>query len=350
MILYLLTLSLPFLSLDQKIGQLLIVGFREEEQVVKQIESGEVGGVILYDWDKESNQLGRNISSKEQVKELNHRLQGKATIPLFIAIDQEGGFVNRLKGEYGFPETPSQKTLGLENNLAATHSQGVVTGNTLREVGINLNFAPVVDLESTPASFISKRERAFSADPTAVSQQALELIQGHHEAHVLTTLKHFPGHGSAIGDTHEGFVDTTKSWHVSELEPFAYLIRLNEADLIMTAHIFNSDLDSHLPATLSPNVINKLLRQKLHYEGVVITDDLQMNAIRLFYPLKTIVKLAFLAGNDILLFSNQEAFDPDIAPKVISIVKELIAEGELSESRIDESLARVQALKSRLHP
>src|SRR5690606_10098573 len=164
---------------------------------------------------------------------------------------------------------------------------------TLAEAGINLNLAPVVDVNVNPDNpVIGQLERSFSGDPDVVTEQAKAFIEAHHEHGVLCTLKHFPGHGSSEADSHLGFVDVTNLWSRQELEPFRNLIDAGLADAIMTAHIFNANWDSEHPATLSRAVITGILREELGYDGVVITDDMQMGAIRDFYGFEAAVVMS----------------------------------------------------------
>jgi beta-N-acetylhexosaminidase len=164
---------------------------------------------------------------------------------------------------------------------------------------------------------------------------------------VLTAAKHFPGHGSSTADSHLGFTDVTETWTEAELLPFAELIRAGRADMVMTAHVFNARLDTKYPATLSRAVITGLLRKRLGFAGVVVTDDLQMRAVASRYGLKEALGLAVNAGADILLIGNNLEHDPDIAPKAVDLLMELVTEGVVSPERIRQSAARVQALKAR---
>lgn len=346
-----LQLSAEDVAIEKKIGQMILVGFRgyeikDSDWIAQQIKNGELGGVILYDYDVENKKFDRNIKSPDQVKRLCQSLQKYAATPLFIAIDQEGGVVNRFKPEYGFPETYSAKFLGQKNDIEFTKQQGTKVGEVLSDVGVNVNFAPVVDLNLNPDSpAIGKKERSYSPDPNVVVAHARAMIQGHHKNHVLTAVKHFPGHGSATGDTHEGFVDVTNTWEKDELIPYRDLISSGDVDMIMTAHVYNNKLDSKLPASLSKAVMIGILRDQLKFDGVVITDDLQMGAIRNYYSLEDAIKLALDAGVDILQFSNQQVYDPQIAPKAIAIIKGLVATGAVSLDRIELSYRRILQAK-----
>ncbi len=341
--------------LTDKIGELVMVGFRGMEvdgsdPILQQIRAGEVGGVVLFDVDVATGS-SRNVESPEQVTSLVADLQDAARSPLLVAIDQEGGRVSRLKERYGFPSTLSQQELGERNSLELTRSQAAETAESLADVGINLNFAPVVDVNVNPASpAIGSLGRSFSGDPAVVTDHARAVIEAHRGAGVLTAVKHFPGHGSAPGDTHLGLVDVTDTWSPAELVPYRTLVGEGSVDAVMTAHVVNGQLDPQWPATLSPATVTGVLRDELGFHGVVVSDDLQMGAIADHYGLETAVQQALSAGVDILLFANNNAraYEPDIAPRVVALVETLVRDGALTEERIDESVARVRALKGRL--
>ena len=331
-----------------------MVGFRglnlaPENPVAADIRDRKIGGMILFDYDVPTKTAVRNIQSPEQVTQLVRSLQQQAATPLFVAIDQEGGRVNRLKEKFGFPPTVSAQSLGTGNDPKATEQQAERTATTLEQLGLNLNFAPVVDLNTNPDNpVIGKIERSFSADPGIVTRHAEAWIAAHHRHNVLCALKHFPGHGSSRADSHLGFVDVTETWTKAELEPYRQLIKAGEADIVMTAHIFNAKLDPNVPATLSRPVIAGILRGELGYQGVVVSDDMQMKAISAHYGLETAIQKAVDAGVDILVFGNNSLFDPDIAQKAAAIIKQSVKEGKISSARIDESYQRIMKLKKRL--
>ena len=254
----------------------------------------------------------RNVQSPQQLKALTASLQALAQTPLLIGIDQEGGMVNRLKEKYGFPPFPSAQSLGAQRDLSATRAAAALTAQTLARAGVNLNLAPDVDVNLNPDNpVIGKLERSFSADPAVVSAHAAAWIEAHQAQGVLTTLKHFPGHGSSRDDSHLGLVDVTQTWSRRELEPFAHLIGAGQADVVMTAHVFNANLDPRFPATLSRNVIGGILRGELGYSGVVMSDDMQMRAISQYYGFDSAIEAAINAGVDILAFANNLDFDPE---------------------------------------
>ncbi len=340
-------------SLDVKIGQLLMVGFRgisvsDASPIIQDIRAGRVGGVILFDYDVLQKQSGRNIQSPHQVKTLCKALRSYSKLPLLIAIDEEGGRVNRLKPKYGFRQTVSAAYLGRLNSLDSTRLHAAHVAEQLSELGINLNFAPVCDVAVNAQNpVIAKLERSFSRNPDSVALHAATVVEAHRAKQVLTALKHFPGHGSSQHDSHLGFVDVSNTWRRDELLPFQTLISQGYADLVMTAHIFNAAWDT-LPATLSRRVIQGLLREELKFDGVVCSDDMQMKAIAAHYGLEEALKLALNAGVDMLIFGNNLDYDEQIAQKALSIIKRLVEKNEVSALRIDEAYQRITRLKARL--
>lgn len=348
--------SPPSMNLNDRIAQMILVGFRgfeltpsDDNPIVQDLRERHIGGVVLFDYDVPTQTRVRNIQSPEQVKSLCAALQKAATTRLLIAIDQEGGMIARLKERYGFPLTVSQQYLGSLNNLETTRQHAEATAKTLAELGINLNLAPVVDLNTNPDNpIIGKYERSFSADPTIVTNHALQVIEAHHKHGVLATLKHFPGHGSSRDDSHLGFVDVTNTWARAELEPYARLIAAGQCDAVMTAHIFNANLDPSLPATLSERIITGLLRDELRFDGVIVSDDMQMKAISDHYGFETAIRLAMEAGVDILAIANNSVFEPDVAARAIAVIQRLVQEGRISAARIEQSYQRIMRLKARL--
>ena len=341
-------------SLDVRIGQMLMVGFRglvvsDAPPIVQDIRDRYLGGVVLFDYDVPTKTPVRNIESPSQVKALVAALQAISTTPLLVAIDHEGGVLTRLKESHGFPQTESHQTLGELDDLSVTYAQATAMARTLAELGINLNLAPVVDLNVNPDNpIIAKYERSFSADPETVTRHARAFIEAHHAQGVNCTLKHFPGHGSSTGDTHEGWVDVTDTWSRTELEPYAAIIEAGLADAVMTAHIFNATLDADHPATLSHPTITTILREELGYDGVVITDDMQMGAIADHYGFESAVQMAIEAGVDILSFANNSVYEENVAAQAASQLVRLVQMGVIDEARIDASYRRVQRLKARL--
>ncbi|WP_232294021.1 glycoside hydrolase family 3 N-terminal domain-containing protein [Sulfurospirillum arsenophilum] len=297
-------------ELKKMIGHMLVVGFDDatidsQSTIVKELQNYELGGVILFDrFYKEKNRT-KNISSPEQLKELSKQLKRYAKKPLLISIDQEGGKVARLKPSYGFAEIPSAFALSKTSLEHATNVYSLMA-QMLSTYGINCDFGPVVDLAVNPDNkVIFGLERSYGKESETVVQYAKVFIDALKNKGVISVLKHFPGHGSSLGDSHLGFVDVTQTWSEKELEPYQKLIDSNTVSMIMSAHVYNAKLDNTYPATLSYAVNTTLLREKMHYNGVLISDDLQMEAIAKYYPLKETVTLAINSGIDMLLFGNQ---------------------------------------------
>lgn len=338
-------LPVPEPTLDMKIGQMLLTGFRgqflsENSRVLGEIRDYHIGGVVLF---------GGNVSSPDQVQTLTQTLQDAAAHTLLIAIDQEGGQVMRLDRRFGITTNYSAQALGQMNDMAKTTAEAELFAQTLASLGINLNLAPVVDLNLNPYNpVIGALGRSFSADPAIVTSQAKTFIEAHHKYNTYCTLKHFPGHGSSHNDTHWGFVDVTDSWKESELAPYHELIKAGACDVIMTAHIFNGKLDAKLPATLSQAIVTGILRERLGYDGVVISDDMQMRAISKYYDFPTAIQFAIEAGIDILAIANNVAYQETVAIRAAKIIRGLVDSGKISEARINQSYERIMRLKAGL--
>lgn len=340
-------------ELEKKIGQMLLIGFRglelnDNSAISDDIINERIGGLILFDIDLELGGSARNIESPQQLKKLIGQIKSYSKTPLFLSIDQEGGLVNRLKEEYGFPQTVSQMMLGDLNKEDKTRYWASIAVNCLSEMGFNLNFAPVVDLEINPENpVIGKKERSFSSDPEIVAKHAEIIIEEHKKKNIICCIKHFPGHGSSLEDSHLGMVDVSKLWNEIELIPYKKLISRKQVDMIMTAHIFNKNLDEKYPATLSKRILTGMLRESLAFNKVIITDDLAMKAISQNFGLEKSIELTINAGSDILLFANNSTYNQNIAKKVISIIKELVKAGKISEDRVEESYNRIMELKKK---
>jgi beta-N-acetylhexosaminidase len=342
-------------TLDEKIGQLMILGFQgltpEDKSIQKlahQIRTHQVGGVIPYAY---------NITDVAQITHLNAFLQDQSPdLPLIISVDQEGGKVQRLKSDKGFRGFPTaEKVASLSPEEA--HKIYLEMATELNDNGFNLDFAPCVDLnpESYLSPIIGELERSYSSQVDILVEYAALMMDALHQKGILNSIKHFPGHGSARGDTHKGFVDVTQDWSKQELLPFFKLIQQGHVDTIMTAHVFNDHWDKHYPATFSASTL-QMLRDE-GYEGIIISDDLHMTAIHAQYDAETAMIKALKAGNDMVIFSNYALAaagvpnfkpDPDLPEKIITAVKNALSQGELSESRINEAFDRVLSLKRKI--
>lgn len=341
-------------QLRKDIGEMLLVGFRGTQvdanhHIVRDIQEYHVGSVILFEYDSPSGKHHRNISSPSQVQKLCTYLQGLSTETLLISIDQEGGYVARLKSRDGFPSSYSAQTTAQQGEVnVRTNAQ--VVANMLNNAGINLNFAPCVDVNINPACpVIGKIERSFSEKPEVVTRCADIWIEEQGKQGVLSCLKHFPGHGSARGDTHAGLVDVTDTWQSTELIPYKNLITDGKVDMVMVAHVIQRQFDT-LPASLSPKVIKTLLRDSLGFEGVVISDDLAMGAIAKQYGLEETLRLAILAGCDLLCLSNNGSapYDPDLVPKAVEAIERMVSDGIISAQDIHTSAQRIRTLKQKI--
>lgn len=341
-------------ELNRQIGQMLMIGFRglevdENHFIVRDIQEGRVGGVILFDRDVALSSDIRNIESPEQLKKLTASLQSLTDDPLLIAVDQEGGRVARLKEKHGFPPTVSQGWLGKADDLQLTFDYASQTAQLLADMGINVNLTPVVDVNVNPDNpVIGRLERSFSDDPQKVALHSAQVIEAHREHNIITALKHFPGHGSSTQDSHHGFTDVTDTWKEYELKPYTLLFDSTGVDMVMTAHVFNARLDSQWPATLSYSILHDLMRVEMGFDKVIISDDMQMGAIRDQYGLNTAVERTILSGADIIIFGNNLVYDEEIASKVRDIIINKVYQGKISRGRIQESYDRIMKLKEGL--
>ncbi|MDD5606662.1 MAG: glycoside hydrolase family 3 N-terminal domain-containing protein [Candidatus Pacebacteria bacterium] len=349
LILILILLLIPFFlfkekndqELLDKIGQMLILGFRGTEYsedldyLLRRIKPG---GIIFFDYDVSLKTYPRNIDNLEQVKKLIKDLQQNSEIPLFITIDLEGGKVNRLQKFFSFK---GHEEL---NNILEVQETSQSIAQKLREIGFNLNLAPVIDLNINPQNpIIGSLGRSFSKEPEQVFLLAQAFLKAHEG--IITTLKHFPGHGSSLHDSHLGIVDVTDTYQDQELIPYKKLIEQGYQGMIMTAHIFNKNIDSDFPASLSSKHIKKL--REMGFEGVIVSDDLHMGAIVSNYEFEKAVVLALKAGNDLLIISNNgQNYDSKAGERAKQAIFEAVKNGIILEKDIEKSYQRIMSLKS----
>ncbi len=339
-------------SLDEKIGQMIIVGFSGSEagqKILHKITANHIGGVWLSDQQSPMGNIKTNIQAPQQVKNLITELQSAATIPLFTTIDAEGGKIIRLKKEFGFPATLSPKELGNKDDPAFTYKKSQELAKLLKDLGFNFNFAPVVDLNiasNNPA--LCGKNRCFSRDPGSVYQHARAFIKSHREKNILCCLKHFPGHGSTPEDTHNDWVDASDCWQEEELIPYKKLIKDNLADSILAAHLVIDYFDPHYPASLSRKLLTGFLKESLNYKGLILSDDLIMGAVNLHFSYEKAVELAINAGTDLLMNScvNEPASQQE--DETFTTIKKLVADGKISEERIDHSFQKIMSYKRKL--
>ncbi|MDD4519807.1 MAG: glycoside hydrolase family 3 N-terminal domain-containing protein [Alphaproteobacteria bacterium] len=324
-----------------KIGQMILLGFRgcsidEMSPFVRQgISQGKIGGILYFDYDCGTQTFSRNIKSPEQLSKLSKDLQNLSPTPLFIGVDEEGGKVSRLKETYGFSASLSPF---IQEKLLKRKQKTyfLKCAEELKSLGINLNFAPCVD-KLYKNSYMSHLERCFSSDVHRVTEVANLAIESFSKKKVYTCLKHFPGHGSA-SNTHIGMSDITQTWQEEEVIPYTQLANLKT--MVMIAHVFHKKMDEVFPASLSQKVITNLLREKLGFKGVVVSDDIDMKALSCHYSLEERVVRFIEAGGDIVLAGNNLSYDENLGQKIYDIISK-----NISKERIEESFERIYSLK-----
>jgi beta-N-acetylhexosaminidase len=334
-----------------RLGQMIMVGFRgtelsKDSTIYKDLSERNISGVVLYDRDIITGNRNRNIEDPTQLMQLSNSIISATPNSPFIAVDQEGGLMSRLKESKGFPRSVSAEYLGELDNEDSTRYYARIMAQEFMVVRTNTNFAPVVDVNTNPENpVIGNLERSFSSDPEKVAQHAGYAIDEYSKEGILSVLKHFPGHGSSTTDSHLGLTDVTDTWDEKELIPYKKLFAEKDIRAVMTAHIFNANIDSVWPATLSDKTINGLLRDSLGFEGVVFSDDMQMEAIREEYGLETAIRQAINAGVDVLVFGNNLHYEPNIAERAIEIIQKLLREGKIEKETVEQSIARIDSLK-----
>ncbi|ANF97545.1 glycoside hydrolase family 3 protein [Paenibacillus bovis] len=335
-------IQLSDLTLDQKIGQLFIGGFHDivpDEQVTILIEQYAMGGVIYF---------RRNIGTPQQIQELSASLQQIAIRqglpPLLISIDQEGGMVSRIDREE-LSLIPGNMSLGAADDPKLTGQVAAISARELRTLGINLNLAPCIDVNNNPRNPVIG-VRSYSEKPGKVAEHGAAAIMAMQAEQVAATAKHFPGHGDTDVDSHYGLASVPHGRNRLEnveLLPFQRAIDVG-VDLIMSAHvIFPAFETEQIPATLSAAVLTGLLREKMGFQGLIITDCLEMHAIAKHFPIPEAAVRSLQAGADLLLVSH--TMSDQVA--AIQAVRTAVDEGRLTEARIDESVQRILSLKAR---
>ncbi|KAA5803719.1 glycoside hydrolase family 3 protein [Alkalicaulis satelles] len=328
--------------LDALVGRTLILGFLGAEAdapgadaIEADLAAGRIGGVLF---------LRHNARTRQGVEGLARRFR-EAAPEAWLAIDQEGGVVQRLNADMGYTRIPRASVLA-EGGLDAARPLLATAAQELSEAGFNLNLAPIADLYDPENDAIGQYGRAFSAEPAGTADWCAAFIEAFEAEGIACAIKHFPGHGRSRGDSHDGYVDITGTWTFEEAAPFGRLMRMDRAHLIMGAHLVNRRLDPDgLPVTLSRRVLHGLLREVMGYEGAVITDDLDMGAIRHHYTREQALTGALAAGNDLILISNSANPDPDLARKAVDWTGAALARGTLTVQRLAEANARIDALR-----
>ncbi len=333
---------------ENMIGEMLVLGFNGStpeapgvQGLARHLNAGRVGGVCF---------LGYNSRTRAGIEGITKVFQSSAsrTKPL-ISVDQEGGAVQRLGARSGYDAIPTAQALATRGSPEEAYGVYQRMARTLRAAGFNLNLAPVVDLGFEPRNpVIAKWGRAYGSDGATVARFATEFVKSHRAERVLTAVKHFPGHGSTLGDSHERPIDLTPTWRPDELEPFRRMARASAIDIVMTGHLAHAKLTGGEPATLSRTAIEGVLRRDIGFQGAVMTDDLDMAAIRSSFALPDAVVRAIAAGNDIILLSNSLKPDPNLPVVLIAAVKDAAASGRIPKGRIEQSVERITRLKARV--
>lgn len=338
------------MSLREKVGQLFIVRpealaensnaetapatDRVDDAVISRIEEYPVGGIALF---------SRNITSAEQLPMFISDLQSSSKYPLFIAVDEEGGRVARIANSdfFNVASYKSMEDIGKSGDASKAEEVGRQIGSYLKELGFNLDFAPVADTNTNPQNIVIG-DRSYGSDPALVARMVSAQLDGMHDSGIMGTLKHFPGHGDTKDDTHSGYVSIEKTWdELKECELVPFITALPKADMVMVSHITAVNVTSDkLPTSMSETMITGKLRNELGYDGVIITDAMAMGAVADNYTSAEAAVTAVKAGVDIVLMPQNlnEAFNG---------VMNAVTDGEISMERLDESVLRILKMKAK---
>ena len=336
-------------ELAAAVGQLLLVGFYGASRsspsarlLARQAQRGQVGAVFF---------VHQNVGSLAQVKGLLDLFRDGGTAPL-LAIDHEGGIVQRLTDAHGMSRLPAARDVAASLSPDEAYALYARAGRELAALGFDINLGPVVDIDAPDNPAIGVFGRASGTEPDRITASAQAFLAGFSAAGILCAAKHFPGHGLAVSDSHEGAADISATWTEAELEPFARLIASPTAPpLMMMGHLrLDPVAPDGRPATISTPIVTGLLRRRLGYQGVVVTDDLDMKAVSDLMGRKEAVVQAIAAGCDLLMFKNLFGYDPLLPQRAVRWVRDAIARGELSEAQVMAAAQRVRALRSRARP
>lgn len=338
------------MSLREKVGQLFIVRpealaensnaetapatDRVDDAVISRIEEYPVGGIALF---------SRNITSAEQLPMFISDLQSSSKYPLFIAVDEEGGRVARIANSdfFNVASYKSMEDIGKSGDASKAEEVGRQIGSYLKELGFNLDFAPVADTNTNPQNIVIG-DRSYGSDPALVARMVSAQLDGMHDSGIMGTLKHFPGHGDTKDDTHSGYVSIEKTWdELKECELVPFITALPKADMVMVSHITAVNVTSDkLPTSMSETMITGKLRNELGYDGVIITDAMAMGAVADNYTSAEAAVTAVKAGVDIVLM-------PQNLDEAFNGVMNAVTDGKISMERLDESVLRILKMKAK---
>jgi len=319
------------------VGQFFVLGFQGHfptDDFLHLIEKQNLGGIILF---------ARNIESTKQISATIKELKSRSKHPLFIMIDQEGGRINRITKD--FPIFPSNKFYGDRKDKEGVFKAYKTTARELRQLGINVNLAPVVDVLTNPKNWVIG-ERSFGEDPAMVAEMSGVAIEAIKSENILACAKHFPGIGDIEVDPHSDLPINSNSqerFQKIDFLPFKASI-LSDVDMIMSTHVFCPNLDSKESASLSKLICVDILREQLGFKGTLITDDMQMGAITKNRKLVQACEKAFLAGNDLILIGDK--LEEQV--QVLEHFEKLISDKKISEERLNLSLDKILSAKKKL--
>lgn len=327
------------LSIEEKIGQMLIITLHEQEitkETINLIQKYKIGGVILY--RKDYNSYNEMIEKINKLKSINRQ----NPIPLFISIDQEGGRVNRMP--YEIKNLKSAKKVASTEDINIVKQSADIISKMLKSFGIFMNYSPVLDIKRFEEGH-AIGDRCYGENKKDVSKYGIEFMKEMSEQGVLPVVKHFPGHGATTKDSHMSLPIVRKSkeeLEIDDMVPFKQAIK-NGADGIMVGHILIKDIDKRHPASLSKKIVDKYLIEKFKYKGLIITDDLKMLAVRLRYSPAKAVELAINAGNDMIMIGLKYK----TIEKIIKCISRKVKKGKISEKAIDKSTDKIIKMKQK---
>ena len=327
------------MSLDEKIGQMLVVGIDGYDLNVNTkslIEKSKVGGFILFSSNvKDTNQLLNLLNSLKKGNLKNN-------IPLFLSVDEEGGRVSRMPKE--FKKIPTNKAIGKINDGNLSYKIGSTIASEIGSFGFNMDFAPVLDVNSNPNNPVIG-DRSFGSKVNIVSSLGTQTMKGIQSKNIISVVKHFPGHGDTSVDSHLGLPTVNNDLerlNDFELLPFVEAIK-NNADVVMIAHILLPKIDSQNPSSMSKRIITDILRKELNFQGVIFTDDMTMGAIVKNYKISEAAVKSVKAGTDIVLVCH--GYENVVT--VTNALKNAVLNGDISKQRVDESVYRILSLKKK---
>ncbi len=329
------------MSLDKKIGQMLMVGvdgLKPGSDAKAMIRNYHAGGIILY---------GKNIQSPSQTVQFTNQLKklnsdSNNPLPLFISVDEEGGIVDRMPSP--IIKMPSNKAIGTLNNKSFSYQVGQMLGKELQSLGFNMDYAPVLDVNAHPGLSVIG-SRSYSSNSQVVSQLGVATMKGIQSKNVVSVIKHFPGYGSVKTDAHKDL--PSLSYGLDQLEQTDWVPYKNAiaqgADTVIVTHVLVPKLKTSYPGSMSPIIINDMLRGKLNFHGVVMTDDMTMGAIENHYKIETAAVKSVQAGADIVMV----AFHQKQQEAAFLALKHAVEQGSISKTRIDDSVYRIMQLKQK---